>query len=778
MSSLQKWMLGLLIVAVGAVFVLVFLVALLVLRPAIGLGQPPSVVIAAPAAGTTVTAGHAVNVQVEARDADVARVELRVDGETGGVQTSATPAGQSSLVTTLTWTPGSAGTHVLVAWAYDAAGGVASSAPVAVVAVAEVTPAPAPSFTATAEAQPPSTPEVVPDVVTATPVRSPEEALIAPLWDRMTEDWGNARWSAVVADLEQVVAIDPTYDDIRTKLYAAHVNFGNALVAEGNISAATREYQAALAVNPFGAEALQAVQRLHPPRVTATPTMTPNPVGPRPVVQILAPASGAQIGVGQAVDINVIAASSANVARAELWADGGQSPVATLNNPVPNVQNWNFSFRWSSYVLGAHSLVVRAFDSRANYGDSSYIPLTVIRNQRRPQVWITGPSDGQRFRLGETVTIEGAATDEVGVVRIETWLDGAVWRVDSSAGRSPLYASHRWTSDSAGRHTVKLRAIDTNNAASDSATLTIEVEDTAAPSVVIESPASGASVRRGTRLEVESTAVNSDGIARVELYVDGQRIHTANNPNPRNRSWTVAQPYAADVTGSHILTARAYDSNGQSGLSRQVVIDVRDDTTPTATATPDLSGYWFAGIHGTNEGFFLNLAEHGPTLDGTCWFDDVAERMEGALNDSVVSGDRVNLHADFLSNGIGVNIQARVENNGQNLSGSYELSNGQTGPVGFRRSGPPPPHPVSPPTATPIPPAPEPTLEPLPSPVYPTEEPTVEPLPSPVYPTEEPTVEPLPGPVYPTEEPTVEPLPGPIDPADDSSTSDLSSGDW
>jgi hypothetical protein len=757
MSSLQKWILGLLIVAVVAIFALLFLVSVIVLRPA-AKGQPPTVVISAPAAGSSVAAGQPVDVKVEARDADVVRVELRVDGEAGGVQSSTNPAGQLSLSTSLPWVPNAPGPHVLVAWAYDSGGGVASSVPIAVLAVAPATPAPL--ETASPEATPSADAPTAVVESTATPSLSPEEALIAPLWDKLTKDWGDAKWADVVADLEQVVAIDPTYDDIRTKLYAAHVNFGNTLAAQGNNRVAIQEYQAALAVNPTGAEALLAMQRLQPTAVTVTPTITPNPAAPRPVVKVLAPAAGARVGVGQALDVNVVAASPANVARAELWADGGQAPVATLNNPVPNVQNWSFSFRWTSYVLGAHSLVVRAYDSRSNYGDSSYIPLTVIANGQRPQVWLTGPADGQRVQLGQTVVIEGAATDDVGVVRIETWVDGAVWQVDSSAGRSPLYASHRWMSDSIGTHTLKLRAIDTSNAVADSATITIRVEDTSGPVVLIEAPGNGSVVQKGAQVNVQSTAVDNNGIARLELYLDGRLIRTDGNPNPGARSWTVVQPFTADVAGSHILTTRAYNPGGQRDDSRQVVIDVRSGPTPTPT--PDLSGYWYGPVLGSNEGLFLSLAQHSTTLDGTIWYDNVQTRMEGALDNSVVSGDQVNLHADFMLDGIGVTIQAQVRNNGQNLIGTYEFSDGQGGPVTFRRSGAPPPHPVSRPTSTPTP-----TMEPMPSPVYPTEEPTFAPMPSPIPPTEEPTIEPLPSPVYPTEEPTFAPMPTPIPPTEE-----------
>ena len=124
---------------------------------------------------------------------------------------------------------------------------------------------------------PTPTPVVVP---TSTPPRplTVEEQLAKSLH----EPWENEEWEEVIGLIGQILAINPDYDDMTEKLYAAHVNYGRQLVEEGNLEEAKVEFTRALAVKPGGGEAVAELEALAAgatpvPPATSVPSATPTP---------------------------------------------------------------------------------------------------------------------------------------------------------------------------------------------------------------------------------------------------------------------------------------------------------------------------------------------------------------------------------------------------------------------------------------------------------------------------------------------------------------------
>ena len=772
MSNLQKWILVLLGLGVVSVLGLLVLLVLFISMPKHVNAQPPSVVIMSPPSGTTITLGQEVNIQIEARDEKgVTEIEFLVDGQAIAKTTSQDPNGQLSLTLNETWKPDAAAQYVLVGWASDAKGGTGSSSPVTVIVQETLEPTPTEQQTVIVVVPTPSS-----DATPISPERNKEEQ-IAPIWQQLAKDWAAGNWPAAIRDIEQIMAIDPNYDDVHTKLYAAYVNYGNALLAQGDKQGAIREYKAALSVNPNGAEALQALRRLEPSPVTPTPT--PTSQGSRPVAQIIAPPSNTQVGVGQTIDVSIVAHDPNGITRVELWSDGGQAPYATLNNPNPSDQTWNVSFQWKSSVLGSHALAVRAWDRANNYGDSPFIYLQVVHNTGHPQVWITTPRDGDSFQLGQVVKIEGSATDEVGIIRMETWLDGRQWKYDTSSGQSPMYSSHQWQANEPGDHVIQIKAIDTANVTAKSNQITIHVKDSSGPHIQIDSPPNGTTFNHGDQVTVQSTAVDNAGITKVELYVDSQLIRTDANPDPSQTSWVVQEPWPADQDGHHVLTTVAYDPQGKTGTSQSVAITVQGSTPPPPP--PDISGIWHG--EGANYNFYLDIQQSNTVLNGTCIMDGIMTRDQGQLHDSSIvntpDGDnQITIYAQMAPALINFQFNGNYSPDmGGHLDGNFTLSTGESGQIRFGPTGsiPPAPHPA--PEPTPVVPTDTPTpFKPIPEPTqfYPTDTPTpFEPIPEPTqfYPTDTPTpFEPIPEPTqfYPTDTPPPPPTNTPPPPPTDT----------
>ena len=95
--------------------------------------------------------------------------------------------------------------------------------------------------------------------------------------------WDSGDWELVIGLIEQILAIEPDYDDMPNKLYSAYVNYGDQLLEEGDPAGATAQFEKALDINPDGKEALAGRDRAAASTVTplATPigTPVPTPVG-------------------------------------------------------------------------------------------------------------------------------------------------------------------------------------------------------------------------------------------------------------------------------------------------------------------------------------------------------------------------------------------------------------------------------------------------------------------------------------------------------------------
>jgi DUF971 family protein len=189
-----------------------------------------------------------------------------------------------------------------------------------------------------------------------------------------------------------------------------------------------------------------------------------------------------------------------------------------------------------------------------------------------PTTAITSPSNGAT--VSGTTTVTASASDNVGVTRVELWVDGALASTDNS---SPYSFSWNTTTVANGNHTVQSRAYDAANNVGQSTTLTVSVSngpaaDTQPPTTAITSPSNGATVSGTT--SVTATATDNVGVTRVELWVDGALALT-DNAAPYTFSWNTT----AIANGNHTLQSRAYDAANNVGQSTAISVSVSNTTS-------------------------------------------------------------------------------------------------------------------------------------------------------------------------------------------------------
>ena len=171
-----------------------------------------------------------------------------------------------------------------------------------------------------------------------------------------------------------------------------------------------------------------------------------------PVTSIASPASGSI--VSGSVNVQVSASDNVGVTKIELYVDNA---LADISSQVP------LSFAWDTTGLanGLHTLHSLAYDSAGNTGASSDVSVDVENNVATstdtipPTAQIMSPTNGSI--VGRKLKVSTSTSDNVGVVRVELYLDSAL--AASSTTSSPQFSlsTAKWQR---GTHTLQVLAYD------------------------------------------------------------------------------------------------------------------------------------------------------------------------------------------------------------------------------------------------------------------------------------------------------------------------------
>jgi thermitase len=202
---------------------------------------------------------------------------------------------------------------------------------------------------------------------------------------------------------------------------------------------------------------------------------------------------------------------------------------------------------------------------------ASYVPPP---DTTPPITSITAPTAGAT--VSATTVVNAAATDNVGVVKVDLYIDGASFATDSAA---PYSFAWDTTAVPNGTHTLVAVASDAAGNSGSSSAVSVTVSntppDTTAPTVAITAPASGATITGTTPVTVGAT--DDVAVTKVELYVDGV-LNSTDTTAPYSFSWATSGVAA----GTHALQARAYDAAGNIASATINVNVAAPNVAPTA----------------------------------------------------------------------------------------------------------------------------------------------------------------------------------------------------
>ncbi|MBN2365796.1 MAG: hypothetical protein JXL67_06490 [Calditrichaeota bacterium] len=214
-----------------------------------------------------------------------------------------------------------------------------------------------------------------------------------------------------------------------------------------------------------------------------------------------------------------------------------------------------------------------------------------IPDETPPIVNIIYPVEGQA--VSGTVKVSVGATDETELKQIDLYIDGE--RIASSPGPLLEYVWNTVPIADNRNHSLSAIATDDSDNNGFSGTVTVRVvsgnvADTLAPVITILNPVTGSTVR--DTVTVTAQVVDDSPIERVDYYVDGKLDFSATQ-SPFDFFWNVQ---TFDDGTTHNLYARAYDINGNTGISNIVSVTIQnnDNIPPTVLIIYPTAGSVFS----------------------------------------------------------------------------------------------------------------------------------------------------------------------------------------
>ena len=218
----------------------------------------------------------------------------------------------------------------------------------------------------------------------------------------------------------------------------------------------------------------------------------------------------------------------------------------------------DYSYFFSGYgshaMSGTYGLPSQATRSWL-YGMSGAEP--VPEDSQAPMVSVTSPSNGSE--VSGAVTVTASASDNVGVTRVEFYINGSLLATDSS---SPYSTSWNTLAYGNGSYIVMAKAYDIYQNAESQVTVTINntgPADSTNPEVSITLPASSPWAWDSGNLNVSASATDNVAVQKIQFLINGSMV-AEQSGTPINRTWLAE----GTPLGSYTLTAKAFDTSGNT----------------------------------------------------------------------------------------------------------------------------------------------------------------------------------------------------------------------
>ncbi|MDR7131761.1 hypothetical protein J2X69_004126 [Algoriphagus sp. 4150] len=491
--------------------------------------QAPSVALVSPANNQSYIEGEEVVIKAEASDPDgeISKVEFYYGGELIG-EVSAAPY-------ELVWNNAPLGSHKLMAKAFDEGGLTAESEEVSILVIE--------SFS-----EEPGEGNQAPSVLIVSPANN--------------QSYTEGEEMVIKAD-----ASDPEDEISKVEFY-----YGDELI--GEVSAAP--YELVWNNAPLGSHKLMA-KVYDDGGLTAESEEVliqvielldrPGAGNQAPSVSIIAPSDNHIFIQGYDVAIKADASDpDGEISKVEFYY--GEELIGEVS-AAP------YELVWNNAPLGSHKLMAKVYDDGGLTAESEEVLIQVIElldrpgaGNQAPSVSIIAPSDNHIFIQGYDVAIKADASDPDGEISKVEFYYGEELIGEVSAAPYELV----WNNAPVGSHELMAKVFDEGGLTAESSRVTVTVEaapvENQAPSVSITAPSDNHIFIEGNEIRIKTEASDPDGeITKVEFYYGDELIGEV-SAAPYELVWNNAP------LGSHKLMAKAFDDEGLTAESEEILIQV------------------------------------------------------------------------------------------------------------------------------------------------------------------------------------------------------------
>lgn len=264
-------------------------------------------------------------------------------------------------------------------------------------------------------------------------------------------------------------------------------------------------------------------------------------------------------------------------------------PAATITDPT------SYTTTITGLVYGTYVFRLTVVDnSNASAFDEVQV---IVKDVVAPTISLTAPVGGATVS-GNSVVVSANASDPTpgsGVDHVDFHIDGAYATTIGTDSTSPYSITWNSTTVPNGTHILTARAYDkaTNFTTSSSVSITVTNGpgpggETIPPTVSITAPTSGEIVTGN--VIIRASAADNVAVAQVKFYRGTTPI--GSDTCGSGPTCSLAGPYNYEVTwnttglsGSHSLTAVAYDTSGNMSTSSVVAVTIGTVNPPNGTYT-------------------------------------------------------------------------------------------------------------------------------------------------------------------------------------------------
>ena len=249
-----------------------------------------------------------------------------------------------------------------------------------------------------------------------------------------------------------------------------------------------------------------------------------------------------------------------------------------------------YSYSWNTTAVsnGTYTVSAKAYDAAGNVGQSSTVTVAVnnvVADTIAPTVALNAPANNAT--LSGTATLTATASDNVGVTRVEFYVNGVLQASDTAAPYSYTWNTAAVTN---GTYTLSAKAYDAAGNVGQSPSLTVTVSNQATTAKAIAFVQVAASTPQAPTQTVSASFSGSQTAGDLNIVVIGWYQTNATVQSVTDSMGNLYTLAAGPVSSTDNRQS-IYYAHGIKGGSNKVTV-----TFSTPVSYPDLRILEYAGV--------------------------------------------------------------------------------------------------------------------------------------------------------------------------------------